>query len=185
MEDAAPIVESNSGDFEFLYGTGLAAAPPHTSSRAEPFPDADNLERVLASRRVMTDPWERYGLGRTANNLAAVYICTGRLQAAYDLTVEADTNFLGMFRDANPYPGSLTLLGLAASKYHASLLFRLQGEPGLEGSERMRTNALTLLSQNEQLFHNPEGFPGPEPSSRKQFEFLKSALIALEEMGTG
>jgi len=56
---------------------------------------------------------EQYGTGRVANNLAAVYMCTGYLPAALEAIQEAEQKFLAMLNENNPYPRPLTFGGLA------------------------------------------------------------------------
>lgn len=179
MHKALPIVENNNGELEFLYGSNQPGDNPRIASRGEPFPDTDNLRRVLETRRGQRDPWERYAHARVANNLAAVYACLGLGQDAYDATMEAEAVLQEMLKSSNPYPPTLTLVGLCVAHYHASLLYMRLGEEGLTESQQHHEYALSLLDGNDHLYRLPPGMNQAFAPSRTQIDFVRSALIAV------
>ena len=113
--------------------------PPHVESRPEPFPDAAFIETVLNARRNMDDWQEQYGTARTANNLAAVRICTGDLEAALAAYQEAESKLIDMLQEGNPHPKPLTFAGLAMVKYNAAVLFWAAGDLTTTGRSRTTT----------------------------------------------
>jgi hypothetical protein len=120
MTGPAPIIESNKGRREFLpAGEGQS---PYAKSKPGPFPDAASLETALKFRRKMDDWQEQYGIARAANNLAAVNICTGDLEAALAACKEADVKLFDMLKEGNPHPKPLTFAWLAMVKYIAAVL---------------------------------------------------------------
>jgi hypothetical protein len=147
MADPAPIVEMNSGQREFLLSSQHPYRAPYVASRVEPFPDAASLEKILDVRRHEEHWMEQYGTGRVANNLAAVYMCTGDLPAALEAIQEAEQKFLAMLNENNPYPRPLTFGGLAMVQYNAAVLFRMPGavEGNFGKSDDCRRIALETL----------------------------------------
>jgi len=147
MADPAPIVEMNSGQREFLLSSQHPYRAPYVASRDEPFPDVASLEKVLDVKRYAEHWMEQYGTGRVANNLAAVYMCTGYLPAALEAIQEAEQKFLAMLNENNPYPRPLTFGGLAMVQYNAAVLFRMPGaiEGNFGRSDLCRRTALETL----------------------------------------
>jgi hypothetical protein len=175
----APIIESLRGNLEFLMGTGYPNDPPLVASRAEPFPDAASIQTVLRAKRADPNPRERYGLGRVANNLAAVHICTGNLPAAFEAIQEAEQAFTGMLNEGDIHPWQLTRMGLAMVLYNGAVMFHVADDTDgqfecvqnrdtqLERAEHIRRSALESLDLVE------------EPHRDEDYRFLHGALVAL------
>ncbi|WP_430497051.1 tetratricopeptide repeat protein [Micromonospora trifolii] len=86
------------------------------------------MEIALNGRRKMNDWQEQYGTARTANNLAAVHICTGDLEAALAACQEAESKLIDMLQEGIPHPEPLTFAGLAMVRYNAAVLFWTAGD---------------------------------------------------------
>lgn len=105
----------------------------------------------------------RPSLGTSFNNLAALYICTGRRGDALRAMYEANQTFAEMPL-FHPPSGKYDLVGRAVVGYNASVLARLEGN--LEGSKNYREEAARILEQV------------PEGERDQEFEFVQSALAA-------
>lgn len=167
MSAPSPIIEGRSGRREFLLTTD--GRDPYVESRPEPFPNAANIETLLRARRNMTDWEEQYGTAVAANNLAAVHICSGDVEAALTALQEAEGKLIDMLHEGNPHPEPLTFGGLAMVKYNAAVVFLVA--PGndagdLEFAEENRLGAHEALMQ--------VGDNGDE-----NVEFVRVAVLAL------
>jgi hypothetical protein len=127
MTGPAPIIEGINGHREFLL-TG-EGRPPYVESRSGPFPEAASIETVLNARRNMDNRQEQYGTARTANNLAAVHICTGDLEAALAaLRVPKTSSILVTAISIIEVRGSLPTLILSAESRQARLRRALRND---------------------------------------------------------
>ncbi|MGN9811396.1 hypothetical protein ACTMSW_18805 [Micromonospora sp. BQ11] len=166
MTGPAPIIEGINGHREFLL-TG-EGRPPYVESRSELFPDAASIETVLNARRNRDDWQEQYGTARTANNLAAVHICTGDLEAALAACQEAESKLIDMLQEGNPHPEPLTFAGLAMVKYNAAVLFWVAGD---------FENNWTFADDNRLGAH--EALMEVGEDGDENVEFIRSALLAF------
>lgn len=178
MYRADPILENDYGKLRFLHRSGRFGDEERIAAGELLIPDVESLKRVQFGLHVQTSPWERYGEARVTNNLAAAYICLGRIQEALEATIEAEGIFREMLRSSNPHPATLTLVGFCISHYHLNLIHIEEGSVEPKQIEGFIMDVLSLLDTNEHLYRNPPGM-NQTSDARVRYDFVRSALVGV------
>lgn len=180
MNIAHPILENDYGKLRFLHRSGRLDDDSRIAAGELLIPDVESLKRVRFGLHAQSSPWERYGEARISNNLAAAYICLGHIQEAREATFEAEAIFREMLTSSNPYPETLTLVGLCVSHYHLNLI-HLEHRVESKQIEEFLKYPLSLLDASEHFYHNPPGMDQTPSDALNRFRFVRSALSAVAE----